>query len=148
MKISVKGRYALSAAVCLARQYASGACVTVNSISEELGISKIYLEQVFSLLKRSGTVASTKGAQGGYRLARAPEQLSALQILSGVESPLFERTESTLGEKAPDIEEALRVCVFEPLDMAVKTALERVTLADLMSEAEKHRQEHTWMFYI
>ena len=53
MKISAKGRYGLAAMTYLARNYASGSPVTIVSISEKLGISKIYLEQVFSLLKRA-----------------------------------------------------------------------------------------------
>ena len=53
MKISAKGRYGLAAMIVLARSYESSSPVTIISISEHLGISKIYLEQVFSLLKRS-----------------------------------------------------------------------------------------------
>ena len=61
MKISAKGRYGLAAMTYLARNYASGAPITIISISEKLGISKIYLEQVFSLLKRANLVNSIKG---------------------------------------------------------------------------------------
>ena len=60
MKISAKGRYGLAAMTYLARNYASGSPVTIVSISEKLGISKIYLEQVFSLLKRARLVNSIK----------------------------------------------------------------------------------------
>ena len=72
MKISAKGRYGLAAMTYLARNYASGSPITIISISEKLGISKIYLEQVFSLLKRARLVNSIKGSQGGYQLAREP----------------------------------------------------------------------------
>ena len=51
MRISAKGRYGLAAAISMAENYNSGEYITVISISERLGISKIYLEQVFSLLK-------------------------------------------------------------------------------------------------
>ena len=68
MRISAKGRYALAAAISMARQYGTGEHITAISISEKLGISKIYLEQVFSLLKRAGLVNTVKGAQGGYAL--------------------------------------------------------------------------------
>ena len=47
MKISAKGRYGLAAMAYLARNFESGTPVTIISISEKLGISKIYLEQVF-----------------------------------------------------------------------------------------------------
>ena len=82
MRISAKGRYALAAVVSMAQQYQGGEYITLLSISEKLGISKIYLEQVFSLLRRSGLVDSVKGAQGGYRLSRAPRLITAWEILS------------------------------------------------------------------
>ncbi|MFV0412017.1 MAG: RrF2 family transcriptional regulator, partial [Oscillospiraceae bacterium] len=65
MKVSTKGRYALAAVTHMAQQHSTGEYITVLSIAERLGLSKIYLEQVFSLLKRGGIVNSTKGAQGG-----------------------------------------------------------------------------------
>ena len=85
MKISAKGRYGLAAMTYLARNYASGSPITIISISEKLGISKIYLEQVFSLLKRANLVHSIKGSQGGYQLAREPRAISAYDILSSIE---------------------------------------------------------------
>ena len=56
MRISAKGRYALASVVHMAQQQHSGESITLVSISERLGISKIYLEQVFSLLKRGELV--------------------------------------------------------------------------------------------
>src|SRR5690606_1073070 len=108
MRISAKGRYALAAVINMAQQYDSGECITVISISERLGISKIYLEQVFSMLKRGDIVRSVKGAQGGYQLVRPPEQITVLDVLSAVETSLFETVEDTVPEKAPEIEAAMR----------------------------------------
>lgn len=148
MRISAKGRYALAATVSMAESYDSGAYITVISISEKLGISKIYLEQVFSLLKRGGIVNSVKGAQGGYQLTRMPGQITVFDILSAVELSLFEGAEETVPAKAPEIEAALRRAAFEPLDRAVAAALQKVTLYDLINEAEKHKKENVLMFYI
>jgi Rrf2 family protein len=148
MRISAKGRYALAAMVSMSESYASGEYITVISISEKLGISKIYLEQVFSLLKRGGLVNSIKGAQGGYQLSRMPRQITVYQVLSAVELSLFEPAEDTVKEKAPDIEKAMRLSAFEKLDKSVADALSAVTLADLATEAERHREENTFMFYI
>ena len=98
MRISAKGRYALAAAISMAQQHGTGEYITVISISEKLGISKIYLEQVFSLLKRAGLVTSVKGAQGGYQLSRMPGQITALDLLMAVEtSPLNRRRQ--MGER-------------------------------------------------
>jgi Rrf2 family protein len=148
MRISAKGRYALAATISMAENYNNGEYITVISISEKLGISKIYLEQVFSLLKRGGIVNSVKGAQGGYQLARMPRQITVFDILSAVELSIFEPAEETVQSKAPEIEAAMRLSAFEVLDNAVKSTLEKITLYDLLTEAEAHKKESGFMFYI
>lgn len=148
MRVSAKGRYALAAVTSMAQQYDNGEFITVLSISERLGISKIYLEQIFSLLKHGGLVNSVKGAQGGYQLARMPGQITVLDVLSAVEPSLFERTEDTVSERAPDIEGALRLSAFEILDKAIRDTLGKITLDDLMTEAEKQKEQSAIMFYI
>jgi len=147
MKISAKGRYALAAMTSIAVDNRHGEYITVVSISEKLGISKIYLEQVFSLLKRGGLVSSIKGAQGGYQLTRMPGQISVFDVLSAVELSLFELTEETVLGKAPEIEAAMRLSAFDTLDSAVKDTLAKISLSDLVYKAEKH-SEHSLMFYI
>lgn len=148
MRISAKGRYALASVVSMAQQYATGESITLISISERLGISKIYLEQVFSLLKRAELVTSVKGSQGGYQLARAPKLITALDVLAAVETALFDRSEETVPEKAPEIESAMRSLVFESLDQNVAEALVRCTIEDLLAAAEQHKAAHAVMFYI
>ena len=148
MRISVKGRYALAAMIYMAQHFNNGEYITVISISERLGISKIYLEQVFSLLKRSNLVLSVKGAQGGYQLTRMPRQFTVLDVLSAVELSLFEITDETVATKAPEIEAALRFSAFNALDQAVEYALEKITLYDLVNEAEKHKGDQGLMFFI
>ena len=148
MKVSAKGRYALAAILDIAQQFDSGEYITVLSISERLGISKIYLEQVFSLLKRGGLVVSVKGAQGGYQLSRKPGQITVMDVLSAVELSLFEQTNETVLEKAPEIEAALRLSVFDVLDKSLKDTLSAITLIDILNEVERHKHEHTMMFYI
>jgi Rrf2 family protein len=148
MRISAKGRYALASVIHMAQQSQRGESITLVSISESLGISKIYLEQVFSLLKRGELVTSVKGAQGGYQLARMPRQMTALDVLTAVETTLFDKTEDTVEEKAPEIEYAMRLSAFQPLDDAVADALGRVTLEDLVLAAEKNKGDHAAMYYI
>ncbi len=138
----------MAAAVYMAENYNSGECITVVSISERLGISKIYLEQVFSLLKRGGIVNSVKGAQGGYQLARNPRKITVLDVLSAVELSLFEPAEETVKAKAPEIDAAMRIAVFDALDTAVKNTLEKISLADLVNEAEKQKADQGLMFFI
>jgi Rrf2 family cysteine metabolism transcriptional repressor len=148
MRISAKGRYALAAVVNMAQQHDSGECITVISISERLGISKIYLEQVFSMLKRGDIVKSVKGAQGGYQLVRTPDQITVLDVLSAVETSLFEAVEGTVPEKAPEIEAAMHSSVFDAMDKAISGTLSRITLEDLVVEADKHKGGQAIMYYI
>jgi Rrf2 family protein len=148
MRISAKGRYALAAVINMAENHNNGEYITVVSISEKLGISKIYLEQVFSLLKRGGIVISVKGAQGGYQLARMPRQITVLDVLSAVELSLFEPAEETVQAKAPEIDAAMRSSVFDAIDSAVKKTLEKITLSDLVNEVEKHKSDQGLMFFI
>ncbi|NLX75874.1 MAG: Rrf2 family transcriptional regulator [Clostridiaceae bacterium] len=148
MRISAKGRYALASLTFMAQQYNSGEYVTVITISEELGISKIYLEQVFSLLKKAELVISSKGAQGGYLLSRMPREISVLDVLSAVEVSLFEQAQETVPDKAPEIDKALRSSVFDVLDQNVAKTLSGITLSDLVNEAEKYKNDQAMMFYI
>lgn len=148
MRISSKGRYGLAAMVCMAEGYGSDACITIISLSERLGISKIYLEQVFSLLKRAELVLAIKGAQGGYKLAKPPQDITVFQILHALEQSLFEPTADSVSKKAENIEKAMQSAVFSELDAAVASALGRVTLYDLLMEAEKQKQNAGFMFYI
>ena len=88
MRISAKGRYGLAAMIELTWLSANGKLIPVATLSDHLGISKIYLEQIFSLLKRGKLVTSVKGAQGGYRLARDASEISVYDILSALEQTL------------------------------------------------------------
>ncbi len=148
MRISSKGRYGLAAMLDMAVHARSNECITIISISERLGISKIYLEQVFSLLKRAELVISLKGAQGGYKLAMPANQITAGDILRAVETSLFEKTESSVSGDAAAIEETLETLVWAPLDAAAAKLLDSITLEDLTSHAKAYNSGDNYMFYI
>jgi Rrf2 family protein len=131
----------------MAQNHRSGEYITVISIAEKLGISKIYLEQVYALLKRSGLVISVKGAQGGYQLSRPPREITAFDILSAVELTLFEKPEDMNLVQTPAIEEAIKTSVMNRLDGAVESALSEVTLEQLAAEVEKNQAQGS-MYYI
>ncbi|OPX44330.1 HTH-type transcriptional regulator IscR [Ruminiclostridium hungatei] len=148
MRISSKGRYGLAAMISVAQLGSTGDFVTVISIAEKLGISKIYLEQVFSLLKRSKLVTSIKGSQGGYQLSKSADKITILEILQAVEISLFEKTERSVSDSAMEIENVLKNLVWGGLDNAVISSLQKVTLGDLVSEADKVKNSEDFMFYI
>ena len=148
MRISAKTRYGISAMICLARNYNAAECTTVVSLSESLKISKIYLEQVFSLLKRAGFVVSTKGAQGGYHLAKQPKDISVYDIFAAVEMSLIEKAKDTVSESNKAIETTMRKMIFDRLDETVTALLSEITLDDLMSEMEKQNSAESFIYYI
>lgn len=147
MKISAKGRYGLAAMTYLARSYSAGAPTTIISISEKLGISKIYLEQVFSLLKRAQLVISIKGSQGGYQLAREPREISAYDILSSIELSLMEKAASA-ADKMPELDKALESKVFAPLDKKIQESLSSVSLDDILTAIDAEKDADSLMYFI
>lgn len=148
MRISSKGRYGLAAMICMAQNLSGDECITINSIAEKLGISKIYLEQVFSLLKRAELVTSLKGAQGGYQLKKTADKITALEILQAVELMAFEKTERSVLDHADYIEKAMQSLVWDKLDKAVISSIDDITLEKLINEAEKHQADSNLMYYI
>ena len=79
MKISTKGRYALRLMIDLA-QHDAGGYIPLRDISKRQQISAKYLEQIVVQLSRAGFVISTRGAQGGYQLARHPSEYTVGDI--------------------------------------------------------------------
>lgn len=147
MKISAKGRYGIAAMVYLARNYDASSPITIISISEHLGISKIYLEQVFSLLKRSKLVNSIKGSQGGYQLSRHPRAISAYDILAAIEISLIEKTGS-VSEKMDQLNHILAREVFDVLDKRIYETLNAITLEDLLSALNLEESNENLMYFI
>ena len=80
MRLTTKGRYAVTAMVDLSLNQTNGP-VTLKSISDNQGISLSYLEQLFSKMRRSNLVSGTRGPGGGYVLARDVDQISIADYL-------------------------------------------------------------------
>ncbi|MBR2179153.1 MAG: Rrf2 family transcriptional regulator [Selenomonadaceae bacterium] len=146
MKISAKGRYGLVAMTHLAQCYESEIPITIISISQKLGISKIYLEQVFSLLKRAKLVKSIKGSQGGYQLARSPRDITAYDILSAIELGLMEQTVSE--SKFPELDKAINENVYRPLDEGINEILRSVNLENVLNAVNKEMDASSQMYFI
>lgn len=84
MRLSTKGRYAVTAMLDLAINQDAGP-VTLADISRGQGISLSYLEQLFAKLRRHGLVEGVRGPGGGYRLARPTAQISIADIVVAVD---------------------------------------------------------------
>ncbi|MDG6774075.1 Rrf2 family transcriptional regulator [Thiomicrorhabdus sp. ZW0627] len=84
MKLTSKGRYAVTAMIDIALNQNNGP-ITLSLISERQGISLSYLEQLFAKLKKADLVSSARGPGGGYRLSRSADEISISQIIHAVD---------------------------------------------------------------
>ena len=87
MKLSTRGRYGIHAMYDLALN-AEGGPQSIKAIAEREGMPEAYLEQLIAVLKREKLVTSTRGAQGGYMLARRPEEITVGEVLRALEGGL------------------------------------------------------------
>ena len=87
MKLTTKGRFAVTAMIDLAMRGAGGP-VTLAAISERQAISLSYLEQLFGKLRRHGIVDSVRGPGGGYTMARVTDKVTVADIIEAVDEPL------------------------------------------------------------
>jgi Rrf2 family iron-sulfur cluster assembly transcriptional regulator len=83
MKLTTKGRYAVTAMLDLAI-HGLQKPVSLNDISGRQGISLSYLEQLFAKLRRNDLVSSVRGPGGGYRLSRVGKEISVAQVVDAV----------------------------------------------------------------
>ena len=132
MKISTKGRYALRLMLDLAMD-TSGEPVRIKDVAERQEISVKYLEQIVSILAKAGYVRSIRGPQGGYRLAREPEDYTVGMILRLTEGSL---TPVECAEAEPGACSREDTCVtrklWKELDEAIHSVVDKYTLEDLV----------------
>jgi|TARA_B110001450_G_scaffold243072_1_gene254018 Rrf2 family iron-sulfur cluster assembly transcriptional regulator len=83
MKLTTKGRYAVMALADLAK-FDNGNPVSLRDISLRQGISLLYLEQIFSKLKKNNIIKSIRGVKGGYVLTKNPDEIKLSNIFSAV----------------------------------------------------------------
>ncbi|MBQ7920838.1 MAG: Rrf2 family transcriptional regulator [Lachnospiraceae bacterium] len=132
MKISTRGRYAIDLMVHLAL-YDNGEPISVKDIAESEQISLKYLEQIVSMLQKAGFVKSIRGAQGGYRLKRNPEEYSVGEILRVTEGDLapvscIEEGDVGCAHKAT----CSTVKIWKELNAAINGVVDNISLADLV----------------
>ncbi|OCN04905.1 hypothetical protein A4S06_09980 [Erysipelotrichaceae bacterium MTC7] len=144
MKFSNKSKYGLSAMILLAVYEESNTLKSLISLSEELDISKIYLEQVFSQLKANDLVVSIKGPKGGYKLARKAKDISVYHILEATEKTLFEVEESG----ARNIDKVISSSICEPFQDKIHTFFSSISLVELKEQYEGLNFNDSFMYYL
>ena len=84
MRVSMKGDYGVRAMLDLAERYGQGP-IQSESIARRQAISEAYLDQLLTLLRRAGLVRSLRGPKGGHELARAPGEITLMEVLTALE---------------------------------------------------------------
>jgi Rrf2 family iron-sulfur cluster assembly transcriptional regulator len=132
MKLTTKGRYAVTAMLDLALHYQQGA-VTLSEIAKRQGISLSYLEQLFARLRRNGLVDSVRGPGGGYTLALAPDKITVAQIVITINENI-DATRCGGDKNCQGDERCLTHDLWHALSERIHDFLNGITLADLVAE--------------
>lgn len=150
MKLTTKGRYAVTAMLDLALHDGEGP-VCLSEIATRQDISLPYLEQLFTRLRRCGLVASTRGPGGGYNLGRSAQEIAVALIISAVDES-FDATRCGGERDCHGGKSCLTHELWEELSREVHRFLHGVTLAQLMQSdtvrgvAARQEQEHVIKF--
>lgn len=132
LKLTTRIHYSVKALLDLSLQ-PNGKQASVKAIAQRQGLPAPYLEKLLIKLRRAGIVQSTRGAQGGYCLARSPQAISLGQILAAVgEVP------SAIVETRPaedQVEDWVTYSLWNRLDIKLKEALATISLEDLYYDA-------------
>lgn len=148
MKISTKGRYALRLMVDLAL-HSEGNYIPLKEIAVRQGISDKYLEQIIIQLNKAGYVKSIRGAQGGYQLAKNPEEYTVGMILRLMEGSLapVACVEDKNKNSCDRINECVTFNLWKKLKDAIDEVVDHYTLADLVEEA-RQKKPYICEYYI
>ena len=145
MKISTKGRYALRLLLDLAQHKEDG-YIALKDIAERQEISKKYLEQIVGILNRADILRTNRGYQGGYMLAKAPDQYTVADVLRITEGSL---APIACLEQVENQCERSNVCitldVWKGLHQVIVAYLEGITLQDIL---DRHQDENGSEYYI
>ena len=140
MKLNTRGRYAVMALADLAN-FDKQNPVSLRDISLRQNISLVYLEQIFSKLKKYEIVKSIRGANGGYVLTKDPEQIKLSNIFSAVDEKV--KTVQCKRESRKGCNGKLTKCIthylWDDLEMHINDFFDKKNLGDLL----KNNQEKT-----
>lgn len=137
MRLSTKGRYAVTAMIDLAL-HQDKRLVSLSEISEVQDISLSYLEQLFSRLRRYEIVEGVRGPGGGYRLARSADDISIADIINAVDEKL-DATRCSGHENCQGGRKCITHELWFDLSQRIYGFLHDLTLSDVITSAEVKR---------
>ena len=130
MRLTTKGRYAVTAMLDLAVHHTEGP-IALADISARQGISLSYLEQLFAKLRKTGLVASTRGPGGGYSLNKDASQIAVADVISAVDETV-DATRCGGSKNCQGESRCLTHDLWEDLSEQIRNFLRNVSLADLI----------------
>jgi len=139
MRLSTKGRYAVTAMLDLALNGSEGP-VTLADISENQGISLSYLEQLFASLRSKSLVRGVRGPGGGYYLGRASDEISIADIICAVDE-WVEFTRCSGKQNCHDGQRCLTHNLWDDLSQQIYIFLGDITLADLVERGAEREDK-------
>lgn len=131
MRLTTKGRYAVTAMLDLALHYEQGPIVLAD-IAGRQGISLSYLEQLFVRLRRGGLVKSARGPGGGYRLGRPMEEISVAEVIRAVDETV-DATRCGGRQNCHGEQRCLTHDLWEDLSHQIETFLAHISLGQLVA---------------
>lgn len=131
MKLTTKGRYAVTAILDLAIHYNKGP-INLADISARQGISLSYLEQLFSRLRKQGLVESARGPGGGYMLAKPANNISVADVIQAVDESV-DATKCGGKKNCQGEDSCLTHDLWEELSNHISGFLSGISLADLVN---------------
>jgi len=134
MKLTTKGRYAVTAMLDLALHNSENP-VSLAEISERQDISLSYLEQLFSKLRRSGLVISMRGPGGGYQLNGSPADIAIADIITAVDESVDATRCGGMGD-CQNNKRCLTHDLWTELSDQIRVFLSGITLADMTERAD------------
>jgi Rrf2 family iron-sulfur cluster assembly transcriptional regulator len=133
LKLTSKGRYAVTAILDLAFHSTSGP-VTLSDISKRQDISLSYLEQLFTRLRKRELVRSTRGPGGGYSLSRPANEIAVAEVVSAVDE-IVDTTRCSGANNCHDGQQCLAHELWDDLSQQIYGFLDEISLQDLMEDS-------------
>jgi Rrf2 family iron-sulfur cluster assembly transcriptional regulator len=130
MRLSTRGRYAVTALTEMARRGpdGTGAPVTLAEIAQSQMLSPAYLEQLFGRLRRAGLVRSSRGPGGGYSLARPAAEITVAEVVEAVDDTIASGPEAVEAPGTPSDQRDL----WRELGEQVRFFLSAISLQDVV----------------
>lgn len=139
MRLSAKAQYACIAMVDLACNHADPNPVHLKHIADKHGISQRFLVQILLQLKGAGLVESTRGATGGYLLARAPSLITLAEIIHAIDQPPSPAPSALSGLYSTNIVQVVSGVLQEAQDREQKRLAE-ITLEELVKQTQQRSE--------